>query len=59
MAQNAVHEDDREKASSITANLVFRKASELGRFKFIFSKRLRDQHFMRLDKAKLKLKKET
>ena len=40
--QNAVHEGDREKASSLTANLVYMKASQLGRFKFIFSKRLRD-----------------
>lgn len=43
--QNAVHEGDREKASSIVKNLVYKPASELGRFKYIFSKNLRERHF--------------
>jgi hypothetical protein len=54
-----VHEGDREKATSITANLVYRPAEELGKFKYIFSNRLRDKYFYKLDKAKLNLKKET
>jgi hypothetical protein len=53
-----MHEGDREKASSITANLVYRQAEDLGKFKFIFSKKLRNQYFDKLDKAKLNLKKE-
>lgn len=56
---NDVHERDREKASSIMQNLVYRKANDLGRFKYIFSKRLREQYFTKLDKAKLNLKTES
>lgn len=53
-----MHEGDREKASSIVKNLVYRKASELGRFKFIFSKKLRENHFSKLDKSKITIKEE-
>jgi hypothetical protein len=44
-----MHEGDREKASSIMKNLVYKPASELGRFKFIFSKKLREKHFSKMD----------
>ena len=56
--QNAVHEGDREKASSILKNLVYKPASELGRFKFIFSKKLREKHFTNIDKSKITINKE-
>ena len=55
--QNGVHEGDREKASSIVKNLVYKPASELGKFKFIFSKQLREKYFTNLEKKKIKIEK--
>lgn len=37
-------------------NLVFKNASELGRFKFIFSKRLREEHFDKVNKSKIEIR---
>ncbi len=37
-------------------NLVFKPASELGRFKFIFSKRLREEHFDKVNNAKMEIR---
>jgi hypothetical protein len=53
-----MHEGDREKASSIMKNLVYKPASELGKFKFIFSKKMREKHFTKLNKSKIEIKKE-
>jgi hypothetical protein len=39
-------------------NLVYKPASELGKFKYIFSKKLRERHFTKLDKSKIKILKE-
>lgn len=36
-------------------NLVFMPSRDLGRFKYIFSKKLRERYFKQLDKAKLKM----
>ena len=56
--KNAVHEHDREKASSILHNLVFMPMRDMGKFKFIFSKRLREKYFSKLDKAVFNIKEE-
>jgi hypothetical protein len=37
-------------------NLVFKPASELGRFKFIFSKCLREEHFDKVNNAKMEIR---
>lgn len=34
-------------------NLVYKPASELGRFKYIFSKNLRERHFDKNNKSKI------
>lgn len=39
-------------------NLVYKPASELGRFKFIFSKKLREKHFTQIDKSKITINKD-
>jgi len=40
MSRNSIHEPDRERATSIMANLRMAKQSKLGRFSHIFKKRL-------------------
>lgn len=54
-----MHEADREKASSILANLVFVPARDLGRFKYIFSKELRDKYFESIDKLAFEINDES
>jgi hypothetical protein len=51
--KNSIHEGDREKASSILQNLVYKPARDLGKFKYIFSSHLREKYFDNLDKSKL------
>jgi len=51
---NSIHEGDREKASSILKNLVYMPARDLGKFKYIFSKTLRDKYFQGIDKVRMK-----
>jgi hypothetical protein len=52
--ENNIHERDREKASSILKNLVFLPVRDLGKYKYIFSKELREKYFQRIDKVKMK-----
>ena len=54
-----MHDGDREKASSILKNLVYMPAKDLGKFKYIFSEKLRSQFFERVDKKMLDMKDES
>ena len=54
--QNGLHEGDREKASSVMANLTYIPASALGRFKYIFSEKLRKKYFERIDRKTIEIK---
>ena len=54
-----MHDGDREKASSILKNLVYMPVKDLGKFKYIFSEKLRSQFFERVDKKMLDMKDES